>query len=314
MISSWRITVKTLVGLAALAALVCLCGCSRESLVDERNIYYIRGTKLREEKKHDEAVKAFETCLRLSPQSAQAHLQLALIYDETLDDPLTAVYHYRRFLEMRSDDANAEAVKSWLQRAEQKLIQRLQQAAVYAAINQGGTAPLLPESAGPSVRELALLARVQELTAANEDLRARANEPVIDSTLVPPAASPPPAAAPLAPPVASETPLPGRAPTSSVAPVLAVPPPAVSPAVSKPTLPAVPAAPSAVRYHVVAAGDTLSNLSRRYYGDTIHWPQLRQANRDLLGDKADLKLGMKLRIPPLAKLQPTPTPAPRKSR
>lgn len=300
---SWRTTVNLLAGLTALAALACLCGCSSESLVDERNIYYIRGTKLREEKKHEEAAKAFETCLRLSPQSAQAHLQLALIYDETLDDPLTAVYHYRRFLEMRPEDANAAAVKGWLQKAELKLIQRLQQAAVYAAINQGSTAPPLADSAGPAARELALLARVQDLTAANEELRERANEPVIDPTLLPPATNPPASAAALAAPPVAAVPAP--------AVTVAVPVPAPTPG---PAAAAVGLAPGGVRYHTVVAGDTLINLSRRYYGNTSHWPQVQQANRDLLGDKADLKLGMRLRIPPVAARQSAPAPGPRQSR
>jgi LysM repeat protein len=323
MTSSWRACTHVLLSLTTLAILDCLGGCSSESLVDERNIYYIRGTKLREEKKQEEAVKAFETCLRLSPQSAQAHLQLALIYDENLDDPLTAVYHYRRFLEMRPDDANAQAVNGWLQKAEQKLVQRLLQAAVYAAINQGGATPPLPESAGPSARELALLARVQELTATNEELREQAKEPVIDTTLLPPPASPPAPALPVAVPAPLPTP-PPTAPAPAATPVATAP--AVAPAPAAPALaavpkpkpaPAAPAAPAAsggVRLHTVVAGDTLISLSRRYYGNTSHWPQLRQVNRDLLGDKADLKLGMKLRIPPLAQLQPTPSPAPRRSR
>lgn len=313
---SWRTTVTFLVSLTALAALACLGGCSSESLVDERNIYYIRGTKLREEKKHEEAVKAFETCLRLSPQSAQAHLQLALIYDETLDDPLTAVYHYRRFVEMRPDDANSEAAKGWLQKAEQKLLQRLQQAAVYAAINQGGTTPQIPESAGPSARELALLARVQELTTVNEELRERANEPIVDSTLLPPPVGVTPSAAPLeAPSVPAIPALPATpAETVAPAPAPAVPVAAVPVAAPKPPAAPAPAASPTARSHTVVAGDTLANLARRYYGNTSYWPQLRQANRDLLGDKTDLKLGMKLRVPPVSQLQSIPAPVPRKSR
>ncbi len=319
---SWRTTATLCVSLTALTALACLCGCSSESLVDERNIYYIRGTKLREEKKHEEAVKAFETCLRLSPQSAQAHLQLALIYDETLDDPLTAVYHYRRFVEMRPDDANSEAAKGWLQKAEEKLLQRLQQAAVYAAINQGGTAPPIPESAGPSARELALLARVQELTTTNEELRERLNEPVVDSTLLPAAAGTAPSAAPLEAPSVPAIPALPAAPAETVAPLPApavpvatipVAAPKATPAPATPT-PAPAAAVAGVRSHTVVAGDTLANLSRRYYGNTSYWPQLRQANRDLLGDKTDLKLGMKLRVPPVSQLQSIPAPVPRKGR
>jgi nucleoid-associated protein YgaU len=258
----------------------------------------------------------------LSPQSAQAHLQLALIYDETLDDPLTAVYHYRRFVEMRPDDAHLEAARGWLQKAEQKLLQRLQQAAVYAVINQG-EATAFPESAGPAARELALLARVQELTATNEELRERANEPVVDPTLVPPAVGPAepltapvdgsPLALPLPPPLAAVEPLAAAAPVAATAAVAKVAPTKV-PALPSVALKSTAAAPAAGRYHTVVAGDTLANLSRRYYGNTSQWPQLRQANRELLGEKTDLKVGMKLRVPPLPQASSAAAPTPRKGR
>jgi nucleoid-associated protein YgaU len=316
------------VALAALALVASLGGCGRGALLDERNIYYIRGMKLREAKKNDEAVDAFQTCLRLSPQSALAHLQLAMIYDQTLDDPLSAVYHYRRFLEMRPDHPDAEAVKAWSAKAELKLVQRLQQAAVYAAISQGGADVQVPDTAGPTARELALLARVQELTETNEDLRKALHEPVVDPALLP--AAPAPVAAPLPAPTAkAET---QAVPTTPAAPaptaaaakppppaaavpasVPAAPSPGPSPTPPSPAVVAAPPAAAAERTHLVAAGDTLSSLCRRYYGTSAYWPQLRQANQDLLGDRNDLKVGMRLRIPPLAQLKPT-SQTPRKAR
>ncbi len=321
---------RSLRWVAALAALmVGLAGCSGDALVDERNIYYIRGMKLREQKNHEEAAAAFETCLRLSPQSAQAHLQLALLYDEPLNDPLVAVYHYRRFLEMRPDDPNAEVAKEWAAKTEQKLLQRLQQAAVYAAISQGSGAAPLPDSAGTSTRELALLARVQELTAANEELRRRLDEPVIDPALLPPAPSAPVAAAPTATPStpvaaapAAVTPAVETAPTvpsapgasGMASPAVAAPAPQFGVATRPPAGVTPPSPAGAARMHIVAQGDTLSNLSRRYYGAMSYWPQLKQANRDVLGDKEDLKLGMRLRIPPLDQLRTPAAPNARQGR
>lgn len=308
--------------------MVGLAGCSGDALVDERNIYYIRGMKLREQKNHEEAAAAFETCLRLSPQSAQAHLQLALLYDEPLNDPLVAVYHYRHFLEMRPDDPTAEVAKEWAAKTEQKLLQRLQQAAVYAAISQGSDAAPLPDSAGTATRELALLARVQELTAANEELRTRLEEPVIDSALLPPASSAPAATAPTATPStpvatapAAVTPAVDTAPSAPAAPgasgmpspALAAPAPGLGIA-TRPTAVTPPRPAAAARTHIVAQGDTLSNLSRRYYGAISYWPQLKQANRDVLGDKEDLKLGMRLRIPPLDQLRAPAAPNARQGR
>jgi hypothetical protein len=43
---------------------------------DEKNPFYQRGERLRKEEKYTEAAAAYEKCLRLSPESAKAHLQL----------------------------------------------------------------------------------------------------------------------------------------------------------------------------------------------------------------------------------------------
>lgn len=50
--------------------------------------------------------------------------------------------------------------------------------------------------------------------------------------------------------------------------------------------------------HVVAAGDTLSSLSRKYYGSTKYWEKLYSANKSTIGSNpANLKVGSKLTVP-----------------
>ncbi len=53
----------------------------------------------------------------------------------------------------------------------------------------------------------------------------------------------------------------------------------------------------ATQYHVVKAGDALSKLARRYYGDASLYPQILEANRDQLNDPDLIRVGQKLRIP-----------------
>jgi len=65
---------------------------------------------------------------------------------------------------------------------------------------------------------------------------------------------------------------------------------------------AIPAAPAIAplagpRTHVVAAGDSLSNLSQRYYGNAGRWQDIYNANADLLGPTGTLHVGYVLRIP-----------------
>jgi nucleoid-associated protein YgaU len=52
-----------------------------------------------------------------------------------------------------------------------------------------------------------------------------------------------------------------------------------------------------VRTHVVVAGDSLSKIAQRYYGDSKRWPEIYNANRDKLGSEGSLKVGLELRVP-----------------
>jgi nucleoid-associated protein YgaU len=64
--------------------------------------------------------------------------------------------------------------------------------------------------------------------------------------------------------------------------------------VVKPTQPA-PAA--SVQIHVVEAGQTLSSISALYYGSGEQWPKILEANKDTLQSPAQLRPGMRLKIP-----------------
>lgn len=56
-------------------------------------------------------------------------------------------------------------------------------------------------------------------------------------------------------------------------------------------------APAVSRTHFVATGDSLANLSQRYYGTSGRWQEIYHANADLLGPTGTLHVGMALRIP-----------------
>ena len=51
------------------------------------------------------------------------------------------------------------------------------------------------------------------------------------------------------------------------------------------------------QYYVVKKGDTLSKIAKEQYGDANLYPQIFEANRDILKDPNQIQVGQKLRIP-----------------
>jgi nucleoid-associated protein YgaU len=59
----------------------------------------------------------------------------------------------------------------------------------------------------------------------------------------------------------------------------------------------LPAPAKAAQTHVVAAGDTLSKLAKKFYGDANQYMKIFEANKDQLKDPDKINVGQKLKIP-----------------
>lgn len=58
-----------------------------------------------------------------------------------------------------------------------------------------------------------------------------------------------------------------------------------------------PAPEPEVEFYVIQAGDTLSKLAKRYYGDPMKYPKIFEANREIIEDPDKIFVGQKIRIP-----------------
>jgi trypsin-like peptidase/tetratricopeptide repeat protein len=67
----------------------------------------------------DSARREFEALLRQNPNYAPAHYGLALLYDDDHGDRRRAVEHYRRYLALAPEAADADQVRKWLRQTEQ---------------------------------------------------------------------------------------------------------------------------------------------------------------------------------------------------
>ena len=58
-----------------------------------------------------------------------------------------------------------------------------------------------------------------------------------------------------------------------------------------------PKAPGSERTYTVVAGDSLSKIAKKMYGDAAKWKLIFEANKDQLTDPDKIKPGQVLRIP-----------------
>ena len=56
---------------------------------------------------------------------------------------------------------------------------------------------------------------------------------------------------------------------------------------------------TATKIYVVVAGDSLSKIAKREYGNANEWKRIYEANRDILKDPDKIYPGQRLNIPPL---------------
>jgi len=57
---------------------------------------------------------------------------------------------------------------------------------------------------------------------------------------------------------------------------------------------------SSVQTYTVKAGDTLSKISKQFYGSTTDYMRIFDANKDQLKDPDQINVGQELKIPPAA--------------
>ena len=291
-------------------ALLLVNGCERadnqplSSEADEPN--YRQGQQLVKQGRSQEALSAYLKVIAKRGESApESHLEAGLLYLDQVKDPLAAIYHFRKYLELQPNSRQAVYVKGRIDVAKREFARTLP------------AQPLENRS-----EQFELIDRLDRLQRENDQMKAelaglRGGAPLSStrtrSTLNEPAA-------PTYPRVEIPESRPFLAPEDQVAesPGSLAPEPQVQPvpqarvqnstpapqttAPSQPirALPTKPSAASAStspRRHVVVKGDTLFSLAQKYYGNRSRWRDIYAANRDQLPNENSMRLGMEIRIP-----------------
>lgn len=259
---------------------------------------YQRGLQLEKQGRPQEALAAYLKVIALRGEDAspESHLEAGVIYLQHVKDPLEAIRHFKKYLELQPNSKQAALVRQQIDAAKRDFSRTLlaqplenpsdrikqqdqiaslqrendQLKAELAALRGGASAP----NASALVAAPAGRQRAPGVAPGGEEPVALVESPpVVTSTFAPPAAPPARTVTPIAAPP-SRTSAPKAAPKSAPAP--------------------------AGRRYTVQAKDTLFKIAQRYPGTgstSVRAHAIFEANRDVMKSETDLRPGMDLRIP-----------------
>jgi tetratricopeptide (TPR) repeat protein len=290
--------------LLALGAMLLVAGCERgdsltlSSETDEP--YYRQGQQLSKQGRNQEALNAYLKVIAKRDDTApESHLEVGLILLRQVKDPIAAIYHFRKYLELQPNSRQAVYVRGLIDTAKREFARTLPATPLESQADQLEKQDQIDR----------LLRENDQLKAELASLRGGVAAPPIRSRA--PLENDNPGGAPMItiPVTPAET-----APAADEAPVTYAPAQA-APAVPDevPVIQAVPFSPptrpsatrtaatrtaaTSGRTHTVAKGDTLFSLAQKYYGNRSKWRDIYAANRDVLPNETALKPGMQLKIP-----------------
>jgi nucleoid-associated protein YgaU len=274
------------------------------------------------------AISLYGKALDKDPTLARAHLELGFLLDHPTRDYVLAIYHYRRYLDIRPGTDKKEMIEDRIRMAKLALAASLSPTTSSGAERmmtfekenaglrqendylrneladlrermrlQGDVAVPTAPTASPSlVKIVPVPAPPLNLTDPGSSQVAAGEEgsPILDApppeTSIPSGVKPP-VASNVKPPVVSNV----KPPANNVKPV-ARPVRLVS---SSPVTTRTTSISSGkVKQYKVQKGDSLSTISMKVYGDTRRWRDIYTANRASMRNERDLRVGQVLRIPP----------------
>ena len=294
-----RLNIPTLV---VLAGILLAAGCERgdsltlSSETDEP--YYRQGQQLSKQGRNQEALNAYLKVIAKRDETApESHLEVGLILLRHVKDPIAAIYHFRKYLELQPNSRQAVYVRGLIDTSKREFARTLPATPLESQADQlekqDQIDRLLRENDQLKAELTSLRAGMPApsvRTRATIDTSTSNNSPSTGAPMITipttPVESPP-----------EESPISSAPAPASVVEDAPVVQPAPAPAVA-PTRPgATRTTSSSGRTHTVAKGDTLFSLAQKYYGNRSKWREIYGANRDVLPSQNSLRPGMQLKIP-----------------
>ena len=287
------------------AASVMLCACNDYVGKEKSHPLYVKAGKEKSAGEYKEAARCYEEFLLICPKSSRTHHELGNIYNDYLNDPLRAVYHYRKWMEMNPNDkTNYEDVRLMAETAQKNLFKKLKEEYKDSAetkkqeeelqklkdqLAQAQNSLKQSEEQNQKMKEMLLSVKAErEKMNAQTIARNKQNQAAA-------AAAEKKSSAAGADAGEKASASAGKKAAASAAKKSAAPAGG-----AKGKAPAA-AEGKAVTSYKVQPGDTLIKISRKCYGSPRYYHLIAEANRGKIGKNTQVRIGQTLVIPPRPK-------------
>lgn len=237
------------------------CGESEQIVKETNEPHFVRGRKELGRGNNAEAMSEFMKVVEKRRDAPESHFELGRLYLDHINDPIQAIYHFKKFLELKPASPVSPMVTQMIETAQKKF------------------AASLPETPfDNNIKRLELQEIVDSLRKQNLELKKKLAEAIeaVDALK------------------ATQTVKIQRAPSrvESYRAQASLP---RRTQVQENQVPTVRR--DAPKTYTVQAGDTLSTISRKVYGTKNRWREIFAANRDRLATPESLRIGQTLKIP-----------------
>ena len=300
--------------LCALAAMLFVAGCGRydsspfTAEIDEPN--YRRGKDLLRQGRNQEALASFlKVVEKRGDDAPESNLELGILYQQHIKDPIAAIYHYRKFRELKRNSPQSDLVRQRIDAATREFASTLP---AQPLDNQMERLDLLDkidqlQRDNNQLKDQLIGVRTQAINtprppAGNPGANTTANSHAggdgggteqLASQPVEPAESPFANAVDAGAVVVDTPPVPVPVPQPTV--VNTRPSPTTTIVPTQPTRPTAGA-----RQYVVQKGDSVFAIAKKFYGGSATNARVQSilnANRGVLPNAGALQPGMTLVIP-----------------
>lgn len=228
------------------------------SETDEKQ--YQLGQDYKSQGRMEDALGAFLRVIDARRDAPESHLEAGYIYLRTTKDPVRAIYHFDRYLQFKPQSPQASQVRQLIETAQKEFARQLP------------TQPYEGELDRIDLMDLVKTLKQENDSLKRELMAATARVKQLENVLG-----------------QMRRPIPGQSIEQPVQIQTATP--------SRPVAEPEPSPSTAPRTYTVQSGDTLSAISRRFYGTPSRWIDIYQANRDRLSSESALRVGQSIRIP-----------------